>query len=58
MQLLDQFRKEILKGQYSPDIWKNVKGQNVFKDRKVGAIVLDLPNKMLGKEIFAFLLQM
>ena len=51
---LDQFRKEILKGQYSPDIWKNVKGQNVFKDRKVGAIVLDLPNKMLGKEIFAF----
>lgn len=53
---LEVFRKEIVKGsyQYNPDIWGSVKGKNVFKERKVGAIVLDLPNSMLGKEVFAF----
>lgn len=51
---LEVFRKENLEGKYDPKVWANANKQNVFADRKVGAIVLDIPNALLGKDIYAF----
>lgn len=47
-------RKQLAEGKYDPNIWTSVKGKNIFDGRKCGAIVLDIPNKMLGKKIEVF----
>lgn len=53
---LGAFRKNIVNAayQYDPAVWTSVSGKNIFEGRQVGAIVLDVPNTMLGTEIFAF----
>ncbi|MCT4704578.1 DUF4331 domain-containing protein [Enterobacteriaceae bacterium H16N7] len=48
-------RQQLSEGSYDPKIWTSVKGKNIFVGRKCGAIVLDVPNKMLGKTIKVFM---
>ncbi|WP_120509769.1 DUF4331 family protein [Rahnella bruchi] len=48
-------RQQLAKGTYDPNLWTSVKGKNIFTGRKCGAIVLDIPNKMLGKRIEVFM---
>lgn len=48
-------RDQLAKGSYDPNIWTSVKGKNIFTGRNCGAIVLDIPNKMLGKKIQVFM---
>ncbi|MFI3014204.1 DUF4331 family protein [Klebsiella aerogenes] len=48
-------RQQLSEGTYDPGIWTSVKGKNIFTGRKCGAIVLDIPNKMLGKKIEVFM---
>ena len=51
---LEVFRKDNLEGKYNPNVWKEANHQNVFEGRRVGAIVLDVPNSLLGKDVYAF----
>lgn len=51
---LEIFRKENLEGKYNSKVWAEANKHNVFADRKVGAIVLDIPNSLLGKDVYAF----
>lgn len=48
-------RQQLSEGTYDPDIWTSVKGKNIFTGRKCGAIVLDVPNTLLGKKIEVFM---
>lgn len=48
-------RQQLAEGKYDPSIWTSVKGKNIFTGRKCGAIVLDIPDKMLGKKIEVFM---
>ena len=48
-------RQQLAEGKYDPGIWASVKGKNIFTGRKCGAIVLDVPNSMLGKKIDVFM---
>ncbi|HAV1788625.1 TPA: DUF4331 domain-containing protein [Enterobacter hormaechei subsp. xiangfangensis] len=48
-------RQQLAEGSYDPNIWTSVKGKNIFTGRKCGAIVLDVPNKMLGKKVEVFM---
>jgi len=50
---LGKFRAQNQKGIYDPKVWSSVDG-NVFKTRIVGSIVLDIPNSMLEKNVYAF----
>ncbi|MFG6653127.1 DUF4331 family protein [Scandinavium sp. M-37] len=48
-------RQQLAEGTYDPTIWTSVKGKNIFTGRKCGAIVIDIPNKMLGKKVEVFM---
>lgn len=48
-------REQLAQGKYDPNLWSTVKGKNIFTGRKCGSIVLDVPNKMLGKNIKVFM---
>ncbi|MBU9843676.1 DUF4331 family protein [Rahnella ecdela] len=48
-------RQQLSEGTYDPGIWTSVKGKNIFTGRKCGAIVLDVPNTLLGKKIEVFM---
>ncbi|WP_339485422.1 DUF4331 family protein [Pseudomonas sp. EL_65y_Pfl2_R95] len=40
---------------YNPAIWAQAEGKSIFIGRKAAAIVLDVPNKMLGADIRVFM---
>ncbi|HAV1831793.1 TPA: DUF4331 domain-containing protein [Enterobacter hormaechei subsp. steigerwaltii] len=52
---LHVFRKELSEGKYDPDVWKKSQGNNIFANRNCGAIVVDIPNKMLGDKVNVFM---
>lgn len=52
---LHAYRKELAEGKYDPEVWKKSKGKNIFADRNCAAIVIDIPNKLLGKKIKVFM---
>lgn len=52
---LHVFRKDLAEGKYDPNVWKNSQGKNIFADRRCAAIVLDIPDKSLGKKISVFM---
>lgn len=39
---------------YDPEIWAQAKGKSIFLGRKAAAIVLDVPNSMLGSTVRVF----
>lgn len=51
---LEVFRKNNLEGLYNPKFWNETNYQNIFSDRKIGAIVIDIPNSMLCTDVSAF----
>lgn len=53
---LGLFRAQLNNGTpYDPAIWAQAKGKSIFIGRKAAAIVLDVPNSMLGKTVRAFM---
>lgn len=52
---LHEFRKELAEGKYDPAVWTKSQGKNIFTGRKCVAIVLDIPNKQLGKTVKVFM---
>lgn len=51
---LEAFRAQNLKGEYDEGVWQAAGNKNVFADRKVGSLVLEVPNEMLGEKVYAF----
>ncbi|TNV10189.1 DUF4331 domain-containing protein [Buttiauxella sp. B2] len=49
------FRKQLAEGKYDPNVWRSSQGKNIFTGRKCAAIVVDIPNKQLGKKIAVFM---
>ncbi|MDX6021103.1 DUF4331 family protein [Scandinavium sp. V105_16] len=52
---LHQFRKDLAQGKYDPTVWKSTQGKNIFAARNCGAIVLDVPNKLLAAKISVYM---
>lgn len=52
---LHAYRKDLAEGKHDPDVWKKSKGKNIFADRNCAAIVIDIPDKLLGKKIKVFM---
>ncbi|MCS3458930.1 DUF4331 domain-containing protein [Aeromonas sp. BIGb0445] len=53
---LHVYRTQLNAGQqYDPGLWTSSKGNNIFAGRNSAAIVLDIPNKLLGKEVKVFM---
>ena len=52
---LHVFRKELAEGKYDPAVWTKSQGKNIFTGRNCVAIVLDIPNKQLGKTVKVFM---
>lgn len=49
------YRAQLAEGKYDPNVWTSTKGTNIFAGRSSGAIVLDIPNKLLAKNIRVFM---
>ncbi|MFK3659276.1 DUF4331 family protein [Scandinavium sp. NPDC088450] len=52
---LHRFRTELAKGKYDPAVWKSVQGKNIFAARNCGAIVMEVPNKLLAETIQVYM---
>lgn len=52
---LQRFRKDLAQGKYDPAIWKSTQGKNIFAARNCGAIVLEVPNKLLAANISVYM---
>lgn len=52
---LGAYSAQLKAGKYDPQVWKSASGTNIFKDQECGAIVLEIPNEMLGKNIKVFM---
>jgi len=51
---LGAFRAQLAQGKYDPSVWEKASGKNIFLGRTCGVLVLEIPNKMLGRQISAF----
>ena len=51
---LHQWRVDLAKGIYDKDNWAKNGKNSIFQGRQVGAIVLEVPNSMLGSDIKLF----
>ncbi|MCT4712786.1 DUF4331 domain-containing protein [Enterobacteriaceae bacterium H11S18] len=52
---VERLQQQLSKGTYDPAIWASAKRKNSFSGRKCAAIVLDVPNKLLGKTVNVFM---
>lgn len=48
------FRAELKEGKYDPQVWSKSSGKNIFAGRTCCALVLEVPNAMLGSKINVF----
>lgn len=51
---LRSWAADLARGVYDKDVWANNNKQSIFKGRNVGAIVLEVPNAMLGEAVKMF----
>ncbi|MEJ5072788.1 DUF4331 family protein [Enterobacter ludwigii] len=52
---LHRFRNDLAQGKYDPSIWTSTQGKNIFAARNCGAIVLEVPNKLLADNISVYM---
>ncbi|HEY4081565.1 MAG TPA: hypothetical protein VGM81_12800 [Burkholderiaceae bacterium] len=52
---LHVFRDQLEKGIFEPGVWKSVQGANIFNGRSAGAIVVEVPNSLLGTDVKVFM---
>lgn len=52
---LHRFRAQLAEGKYDPAVWTSSKGKNIFAARNCGAIVLEVPNSLLAKNISVYM---
>lgn len=51
---LHAFRVQLAQGKFDPDVWTKSSGKSIFEGRTCCALVLEVPNAMLGKSINVF----